>query len=153
MDKVNVGDKAPDFKLPSQNGEIVSLDDFKDKNNIVLYFYPKDNTPGCTIEACSFRDHYQDFKDAGAEVIGVSVDSTESHEKFAAAKKLPFILLSDENGKVRDDYGVTPSFLGLIPGRVTFVIDKKGIIRYKFSSMLQPAKHIEKTLEILKHID
>lgn len=153
MANIKVGEKAPDFTLPSQTGDMVSLSDFKDKNFIVLYFYPKDYTLGCTAEACSFRDNYQDFKDAGAEVIGVSIDSSESHSKFAASYNLPFILLSDKNGKTKEDYGVNPSFLGLIQGRVTFVIDKQGIVRYIFSSQLQPAKHIEKSLEIIKYIN
>src|SRR5579872_4220369 len=104
---VKVGDLAPDFTLPSATGESVSLESFIGKKNIVLYFYPKDNTGGCTAEACSFRDSYEVFKDAGAEVIGVSSDSADSHERFAAKHRLPFILLSDKDKAVRKLYGVS----------------------------------------------
>src|SRR5580693_10489045 len=112
---VKVGDKAPDFTLPAQSGERV----------VVMYFYPKDNTSGCTAEACAFRDSHEVFTDAGAEVIGVSSDSAEKHTAFADKYKLPFTLLSDRGGKVRKLYGV-PTVLGLIPGRVTYVIDREG---------------------------
>jgi peroxiredoxin Q/BCP len=149
--EVKVGDVAPDFTLPDQSGKPVSLKDFVGKKSIVLYFYPKDFSRGCTAEACAFRDSYEAFKDAGAEVIGVSSQSVESHDKFASLYKLPFILLSDEDGKVRKLYGV-PSTFGVLPGRVTYVIDKKGIVRYIFNSQLNPTKHIEEALRILKEI-
>src|SRR5260221_14398258 len=116
---VQVGDHAPDFTLPNQSGEPVRLSDFLGKTDIVLYFYPKDDTSGCTTEACSFRDSYEVFKDAGAEVIGVSSDSAESHQRFAAKNRLPFILLSDAGGALRKRYGVSTTF-GLLPGRVTY---------------------------------
>ena len=149
--EVKVGDVAPDFSLPDQSGRLVSLKDFVGKKSIVLYFYPKDFSRGCTAEACTFRDNYEAFKDAGADVIGVSSQSVESHDKFASLYKLPFILLSDEDGKVRKLYGV-PSTFGMLPGRVTYVIDKKGIVRYIFNSQLNPTKHIEEALRILKEI-
>jgi len=120
---VQAGDKAPDFTLPSQAGEQVRLSDRLGERVVVLYFYPKDETPGCTREACAFRDSYEVFTDAGAEVIGVSSDSAESHAAFAGHHKLPFTLLSDEGGRVRKSYGV-PATLGLLPGRVTYVIDR-----------------------------
>jgi len=148
---VKVGDVAPDFSLPDQSGKLVSLKDFVGKKSVVLYFYPKDFSRGCTAEACTFRDNYEAFKDAGADVIGVSSQSVESHDKFASLYKLPFILLSDEDGKVRKLYGV-PSTFGVLPGRVTYVIDKKGIVRYIFNSQLNPTKHIEEALRILKEI-
>lgn len=148
-EKVKVGDAAPDFTLSSQTGNTVSLRDFLGKKSIVLYFYPKDNTPGCTTEACSFRDSYEVFKDAGAEVIGVSSDSAQSHQQFATKNRLPFVLLSDENGAVRKLYGV-PSTLGLLPGRVTYIIDKQGIVRNIFSSQFTPEKHIEEALKTLQ---
>lgn len=97
-DKVGVGDGAPDFALPSQYGETVRLGDLIGEKVVVLYFYPKDDTPGCTAKACSFRDGYEDFVEAGAEVVGMSSDSAESHERFAAGNGLPFILLSDGGG-------------------------------------------------------
>lgn len=147
--KVKVGDAAPNFTLPSQTGNMISLRDFIGKKNIVLYFYPKDNTPGCTTEACSFRDSYQVFKDAGAEVIGVSSDSAQSHQQFAAKNRLPFVLLSDEDGAVRKLYGV-PATLGLLPGRVTYIIDKQGIVRHVFSAQFTPEKHIEEALKTLQ---
>src|SRR3972149_2530991 len=122
--KVNVGDMAPDFSLLSQTGENVTLSQFRGKKNVVLYFYPKDETRGCTREACTFRDSYELFTDLGAEVIGVSADSVESHKAFAEHHNLPFTLLSDVDNAVRKLYGVA-STLGIIPGRVTFIIDKK----------------------------
>src|SRR2546428_10045958 len=115
---VKVGDRAPDFTLGSLTGESVSLASFPGKN-IVLYFYPKDQTPGCTAEACAFRDSYEVFQEAGAEVIGISSDSEKSHQQFAAQHRLSFILLSDPGGVVRKFYGA-PATFGLLPGRVTY---------------------------------
>ena len=150
--KVNVGDKAPGFTLESQTGENVTLSDFLGKKNVVLYFYPKDETPGCTREACTFRDSYELFTDLGAEVIGVSADTVDSHKAFAEHHNLPFTLLSDLDNNVRKLYGAT-STLGFIPGRVTFIIDKKGVVRHLFSSQLQPEKHVEEAKEVLKKIN
>ena len=149
--KVKVGDVAPDFTLPSQTGNMVSLKNFLGKNNIVLYFYPKDNTPGCTTEACSFRDSYEVFRDAGADVIGVSSDTPESHQQFAKQHHLPFTLLSDIHGDTRKLYGV-PTTFGLLPGRVTYIIDKQGIVRHIFSSQFTPEKHITEALKTLQTI-
>lgn len=148
---VSVGDTAPDFTLPSQSGESVSLKDFIGKKSVVLYFYPKDDTPGCTAEACAFRDSYEVFKDAGAEVIGISDDSPDSHQKFAAKHRLPFILLSDSGKQLRKLYGV-PSTLGLLPGRVTYVIDKTGVVRHIFNSQLNFKGHIEESLKTLREL-
>jgi peroxiredoxin Q/BCP len=150
-ERIKVGDRAPDFTIKNQRGEPVSLKDYLGKKAVVLYFYPKDNSPGCTKEACKFRDSYEDFKDAGAEVIGVSSQSVESHSIFSTSFNLPFSLLSDEDGRVRSLFGV-PSSLGLIPGRVTYVIDKDGIVRHMFSSQLNPERHVEEALEILKSL-
>jgi peroxiredoxin Q/BCP len=150
--KVQVGDSAPDFTLPTQKtGEMFHLHDLIGKSAIVLYFYPKDDTPGCTSEACSFRDSYETFKQAGAEVIGVSSDSEESHRQFASKYKLPFILLSDKGGALRKKYGV-PTTLGMLPGRVTYVIDKEGIVRHIFSSQTNINKHITEALEVVRSI-
>lgn len=148
---IGVGDQAPDFALPSQDGSTVKLSDYRGKKHVVLYFYPKDETAGCTAEACSFRDNYEDFTDAGAEVIGVSSDSEKSHKSFAQHHRLPFKLLSDRGGKLRDAYGVKNT-LGILPGRVTFLIDKSGVVRHVFSSQLSPLKHVSETLEILKKL-
>ena len=149
---VKVGDKAPDFTLPSQFGDNVSLSEFFGKKNVVLYFYPKDESIGCTREACKFRDSYDVFTDLGAEVIGVSGQGIESHKSFATHHGLPFILLSDTEKKVRHLYGVH-STLGIIPGRVTYIIDKKGIVRHIFSSQSHPEEHVDEAIKVLKEID
>ncbi len=149
--KVEVGDRVPDFTLPNQDGAQVSLSSYLGKSALVLYFYPKDNTPGCTSEACSFRDSYEVFKDAGAEVIGVSADSSESHRKFATQHRLPFTLLSDRDGTVRKQMGV-PSTFGILPGRVTYVVDKEGIVRQLFAS-LSPDKHVSEALKTIQSIN
>jgi len=149
---VKVGDKAPDFTLPSQMGDKVTLSEFFGKKNIVLYFYPKDETPGCTREACNFRDSYEELANLGAEVLGVSGQSVESHKSFATHYGLPFILLSDIGNKVRELYGV-PSTMGLIPGRVTYIIDKQGIVRHIFSSQTQTQRHVEEAKNTLKELE
>jgi peroxiredoxin Q/BCP len=149
MARVGVGDPAPEFTLRSQSGEVVSLRQYLGKSEIVLYFYPKDNTPGCTTEANSFRGRYEVFKKMGAEVIGVSSDSVDSHRDFASKCDLPFTILSDPGGEVRKKYGV-PSSLGLLPGRVTYVIDKKGIVRHVFSSQFNPSKHVDEAVRALQ---
>ncbi len=147
-DGVSVGSKAPDFTLPSQSGEMVSLGDFLGKKPVVLFFYPKDETPGCTKQARAFRDGYEEFGKLDAEVIGISSDSVESHKGFAAKHFLPFLLLSDEGGKVRKLYGM-PSTFGLLPGRVTYVIDAEGVVRHIFASQLGVEKHVEEAREAL----
>jgi peroxiredoxin Q/BCP len=151
MISVKVGDRAPDFSLPSQSGKIVSLGDFLSKKSVVLYFYPKDDTPGCTAESCAFRDRYEVFQEAGAEVIGISADSPDSHQRFAAKYQLPFTLLSDTNNQVRKSYGV-PATLFVLPGRVTYVIDKQGIIRHIFDSQFDFKAHVEEALKTLQSI-
>jgi len=149
--ELQVGERAPAFSLVSQTGNVVSLEDYLGKSAVVLYFYPKDNTSGCTMEACSFRDSYDVFKQAGAEVIGVSSDSEKSHKQFASKHSLPFVLLSDEKGDLRKLYGV-PSALKILPGRVTYVIDKEGVVRHIFSDMLNARKHIDEALKIVQQI-
>lgn len=148
---VKVGDVAPDFMLPSQTGDLVSLSDFRGKKAVVLYFYPKDDTPGCTKEACAFRDRYEVFKEAGAEVIGVSGDSSQSHQQFATKYNLPFILLSDNGNELRKRYGV-PSTLWVLPGRVTYVIDSEGVIQHIFDSMLEFDRHVDEALKTLQTV-
>jgi thioredoxin-dependent peroxiredoxin len=149
---VEVGDKTPDFTLPSQMGDNVTLSEFIGRKNIVLYFYPKDETPGCTAEACTFRDSYEELAGLGAEVLGVSGQSVASHKSFASHYGLPFILLSDEDNRVRKLYGV-PSSLGLIPGRVTYIIDKQGIVRHIFNSQTQAPRHVEEAKKALREIE
>jgi peroxiredoxin Q/BCP len=148
---IQVGDKAPDFTLPSQSGEQVRLHDRLGERVVVLYFYPKDNTSGCTAEACAFRDSYETFTDAGAEVIGVSSDSAEKHAAFAGRHNLPFTLVADQGGRVRKSYGV-PSVLGVIPGRVTYVIDRTGTVRHVFSSMTNIDQHVNDALGVVKQL-
>ena len=150
MAKLNIGDPVPDFALLNQDGETVRLADYRGKKNIVLYFYPKDETPGCVMEACGFRDSYEDFLATGAEVIGVSADSVDSHKAFQRNRRLPFQLLSDPQNSVRKQYGVSGSLLGLLPGRETFVIGKSGQLLHRFASQLQIDSHISEALEILQ---
>lgn len=148
---VKTADPAPDFELADQEGAPVRLSSFRGKKSVVLYFYPKDETPVCTAEACAFRDAYEVFEGAGAQVIGVSSDSVESHKKFANKNRISFPLLSDLEGAVRKLYDVS-STLGILPGRVTFVIDQKGIVRHRFSSQFRPQKHIDEALKILNSL-
>ena len=150
-DKINTGDQAPDFTLPNQRGESVTLSDFRDKNTVVLFFYPKDETAGCTAEVCAFRDNYEVFTEAGAEVIGISSDSVKSHDSFARHHSLPFTLVSDHGGEVRKRYGV-PSTMGLLPGRVTYVIDRSGVVRHVFNSQVNIGAHITNALKIVQEI-
>jgi thioredoxin-dependent peroxiredoxin len=148
---IQVGDKAPDFTLPSQAGETVRLSDRLGERVVVLYFYPRDETRGCTAEACAFRDSHEVFAEAGAEVIGVSSDSVGRHAAFADHHKLPFTLLSDEGGRVRKSYGV-PAALGLLPGRVTYVIDRTGTVRHVFNSMINIGRHVNDALDVVKKL-
>jgi peroxiredoxin Q/BCP len=148
---IQVGDRAPDFSLPTQTGETVTLAQFLGKQPIVLYFYPKDDTPGCTIEACTFRDSYDAFQAAGAAVIGVSSDSIESHQSFASKYSLPFALASDRDGQLRKAFGV-PNALLVLPGRVTYVIDKAGIVRHQFNDMLNAKAHVSEALAIVQQL-
>jgi peroxiredoxin Q/BCP len=146
---IKAGGQAPDFSLPDASGRTIALADFRGRKPVVLYFYPKDDTPGCTKEACAFRDQIEQFTAAGAEVIGVSSDDGESHRAFAQKYQLPFTLLSDVDGEVRRLYGV-PATLGFLPGRVTFVIDKSGVVRHVFNSQMQATRHVEESLAALR---
>jgi len=149
MSKTRVGDEAPALSATAHTGQVVNLSDYRDKQAVVLYFYPKNETRVCTAEACGFRDAYEDFTKAGAVVIGVSSDSLDSHRKFVAERKLPFLLLSDSDGAMRKGFGV-PKTLGLIPGRVTYVIDKRGVVRHIFNSQFNADRHVSEALEIVK---
>ena len=148
---IEPGGPAPGFRLQTSTGEYISLEDFHGKKNVVVYFYPKDFTKGCTAEACEFRDSYEEFKNLGAEVIGISNDNQKSHGAFASEHKLPFILLSDPDGVVRKAYGVKKTF-GLVPGRVSFVIDKNGIVRHVFSSQSRATAHVGEALAVVKSL-
>ena len=144
-----VGQKAPDLTLNDQDKNPVSLASFRGQKNLVVYFYPKDDTPGCTKESCAFRDQFTAFSDVGAEVLGISSDSEASHKAFAEKHRLPFRLLADKDGAARRAFGV-PSTFGLLPGRVTFVIDKQGVVRHVFNSQMNPTKHVDEALDVLK---
>ncbi|PZD71329.1 Putative peroxiredoxin bcp [Acaryochloris thomasi RCC1774] len=148
---VKVGDSAPDFTLKSNKGKAVKLQSLYKRKPVVLYFYPKDDTPGCTKEACGFRDSYEVFQKLGAEVVGISSDSVDSHKEFATSNNLPFQLLSDEDDQVRKLYGV-PSTLGILPGRVTYIIDKKGIVQKVFNSQLNVNGHIKTAIKTLEEL-
>tara|TARA_R110002049_G_scaffold679_10_gene4026 strand:- start:556 stop:1011 length:456 start_codon:yes stop_codon:yes gene_type:complete len=145
------GEELPNFKLKDQNGNVFSINSVKGKKPVVIYFYPKNFTPGCTKEACSFRDNFEDFLAEGALVIGISSDSETSHNKFSAKYNLPFTLLADTKGKVRKLFGVRASFLGLLPGRETFVFNKDGKLTYKFQA-LNAQPHIDMALSELQKL-
>ncbi|MEP5613729.1 MAG: peroxiredoxin [Cyclobacteriaceae bacterium] len=150
---LKIGDQIPDVELVDQDGENISLRASVGRKAMVIYFYPKNNTPGCTLEACSFRDSYEEFVELGADVIGISGDSTSSHKQVVEKRRLPFILLSDNQKIAEKAFGVKRSVLGLLPGRVTFIIDKKGFVIDIFSSTTQPTKHVSTALEALKAAD
>ncbi|WVZ82162.1 hypothetical protein U9M48_029455 [Paspalum notatum var. saurae] len=149
--KVTKGSVPPNFTLKDQNGRPVSLNKFKGKP-VVVYFYPADETPGCTKQACAFRDSYEKFKKAGAEVIGISGDDAASHKAFAQKYRLPFTLLSDEGNRVRKEWGVPADLFGTLPGRQTYVLDKQGVVQYVYNNQFQPEKHIGETLKILQSL-
>lgn len=146
---LNKGSTAPDFSLPNQKNEQIRLYDLLEKGPVVLYFYPRDETRGCTAEACAFRDAYQDFLDAGAEVVGVSADSAEDHNSFAENHRLPFLLLSDSEKRTHKLYKV-PKSLFILPGRVTYVIGKDKKILHAFNSMFKPEQHVKEAIGVLK---
>ncbi|KAG6607556.1 Peroxiredoxin Q, chloroplastic, partial [Cucurbita argyrosperma subsp. argyrosperma] len=149
--KVNKGQAPPAFTLKDQDGRNVSLSKFKGKP-VVVYFYPADETPGCTKQACAFRDSYEKFKKAGAEVVGISGDDSSSHKAFAKKYRLPFTLLSDEGNKVRKEWGVPADLFGTLPGRQTYVLDKNGIVQLIYNNQFQPEKHIDETLKLLQSL-
>ena len=152
MSRVNVGDAAPNIALSTQGGEQIRLGDYSGKKTVVLFFYPKNGSPICTKEACAFRDAYEDFVEAGAVVIGVSGDSAAQHQAFASNHRLPFTLISDSDGKVRQAFGV-PKSMGLLPGRVTYVIDRQGVVRHVFSSQFAADRHVKEALGVIQTLD
>lgn len=145
-----IGMHAPDFSLPDQNGQLQHFSALKGEKYTVIFFYPKDHTPGCTAQSCSFRDNYTQFSSYGAKIIGISRDPWQSHKKFAEDYHLPFVLLSDSDGAVSKKFDVKKT-LGIFPERATFVIDKRGIVRYAFSSQFQVEQHIDGALEVVKN--
>lgn len=151
-DTVKVGSLLPSFSLKDQNGHEFDINSVKGKHNLVIYFYPKDETPGCTKEACSFRDQFEVFKKEDAVIIGISGQSVASHLEFANKYHLNFTLLSDEGNNVRKLFGVPGSILGM-PGRVTYVVNKKGKVVLVFNSQYDAEKHIEEAMKVLKDMN
>jgi peroxiredoxin Q/BCP len=148
-EKIGAGDVAPDFELLSQKGEKVRLSAFRGSKPVVLFFYPRANSAGCTAEVCAFRDSYEVFTDAGAEVIGISSDAVSAQEHFAGKHSLPFLLVSDEGGQVREAYGVPNSMGKLLPGRATYVIDKEGVVRHVFNSQMNINGHVKTAVKVI----
>jgi peroxiredoxin Q/BCP len=148
---VRTGDRAPHFRKTAHDGTVVEVGDDALDRVLVLYFYPKDETPGCTAQACSFRDNYEDFLDAGAQVVGVSMDTAEGHESFASNHRLPFPLIADTDRSLAKAFGVSKT-LGLLPGRVTYVIDRSGIVRMVFESQIRARKHVEEALDMVRKL-
>ncbi|MDB9823885.1 peroxiredoxin [Flavobacteriaceae bacterium] len=146
---LSIGDKVPSFELSDQHGELFKSETVIGKTPAVVYFYPKDETPGCTAEACSFRDSYEDFKALGAEVIGISSDSIGSHKRFAQRHRLPFILLADSKKKVQRLFKLPKILFGLYTKRITFVINAEGKVTYVHDSLLATS-HIKKALKAIQ---
>lgn len=145
---LKVGDTVPKFKAKDATGAIFDSESIIGTKAAVIYFYPKDDTPQCTAQACGFRDAYADFVNSGVEVIGISSDDVNSHQEFIRKYNLPFLLLSDSDKAIRKLFGVPPIFFGLLPGRVTYLVDKNGIIQMIFDSMMG-MKHVTKMIEKL----
>ena len=148
---MKVGDTAPDFNLEAHDGTFVQLSQFRGQSNVVIFFYPKDDTPGCTAEACSFRDNTSSFAALNADIWGVSGDDAVSHRRFAERHSLSFPLLCDRNNALRRQMGV-PKALGMLPGRVTYVVDPTGVIRHTFSNLLDGPAHVREAERVLKEL-
>jgi thioredoxin-dependent peroxiredoxin len=152
MDEIKIGSSIPLFKLPDQNGNLFDISSLVGKKNLVIYFYPKDDSPGCTAQACSFRDQFEVFNEADAIIIGISGQSVKSHKEFAVKHRLSFTLLSDEGDNIRKLFGVPTNLLGILPGRVTYIVDKSGKVIYTFNSQMQATKHVDEALRILRDL-
>jgi peroxiredoxin Q/BCP len=152
MNKIENGSLIPQFSLADQNGNLFDIHSELGKKNLVIFFYPKDDSPGCTAEACYFRDQFEVFTEANAMIIGISGQSVESHKKFAEKHRLSYTLLSDKGNKIRKQFGVPTDLFGLLPGRVTYVVDKSGKVVYTFNSQTQTSKHVDEALRILKEL-
>jgi peroxiredoxin Q/BCP len=152
MKKIKIESSIPTFTLPDQNGNLFDINSVLGKKNLVIYFYPKDDSPGCTAQACSFRDQFEVFKEADAVIIGISGQSVESHKEFALKHRLSFTLLSDQGDKIRKQFGVPTNLLGLLPGRVTYIADKTGKVIFIFNSQTKATEHVDEALRILKEL-
>jgi len=148
---LEIGDKVPSFSATKDNGEEFHSDEILGAQAVVIYFYPKNFTPGCIKEACDFRDSYEDFQKEGVEVIGISADTVKSHERFKSKYKVPFVFLSDAKGNLRKLFGVKSGLFGVLPGRETYVIDKAGIIRLNFNS-INASKHLKEAIKMVKQM-
>lgn len=149
---MKIGDLCPHFELTDQHGKSFKSSDWIGKKKLVIFFYPKDETPGCTKEACTFRDRHEEFLEFDCQVIGISSDSVDSHKQFATKHNFNFVLLADTDKKIRKLFGVPGSLFGLLPGRVTYIIDLNGKIRGIHNSQLNPVSHIEEALDLIKQM-
>jgi len=149
MPALSTGDQAPAFTATLQDGSTFDSTSLLGRKSLVLFFYPKDNTPVCTQQACAFRDAYEQFAAADVEVIGVSSDSPDSHRRFAEKHRLPFPIISDADSSLRRLFGV-PRALGIFPGRVTYVIDRAGVVRMVYNATLAAEPHVRKALEAIR---
>ena len=149
---VNVGDAVPDFTRTAHTGQTVTLSDYRGRSAVVLFFYPRDGSPVCTREACAFRDQDEAFAGANAVVIGISGGSAENHRRFAAENRLPYLLLSDEDGSLRTLFGV-PKTMGIFPGRVTYVVDREGRVRHVTNVQISAQRHIDEALQAVRELE
>lgn len=149
---LQIGEQMPSFTLHDQDGAEIASDSLTGDGPLVIFFYPADDTPGCTAEACGFRDQHQDFSEAGARVVGISRDSVASHADFVKKRNLPYTLLSDPDNHVRKAFGVPGGFMGLMPGRVTFVLDQGGALRAITESSFNPLKHVDQALDVVREL-
>ena len=147
-----VGSRIPSFTLPDQDGKLFDVEKALGQGPLVVFFYPKDETPGCTAEACSFRDATPELQKAGARVVGISRDSVASHKHFADKHGFQYPLLADVDGAVRERFGVGKALFGLADGRVTFVIDDKGIVRHRFESLMRATRHVDEAIAIVRSL-
>lgn len=152
MNKVVVGSSVPEFSLLDQHGGVFDMNVVMGKKNLVIFFYPQDDSPGCTKEACYFRDQFEIFREADAMIIGISGQSVESHRKFAEKYHLSYTLLSDAGNHIRHLFGVPTNLFGMLPGRVSYVVDKTGKVVFIFNSQLNVTRHVEEALAILKKL-
>lgn len=148
---MKIGERIPDFEVPDQDWNNMKSSELLGKPSVV-YFYPKDDTPGCTKQACTFRDQFEEFQDLGASVVGVSNDSPEEHRQFIEKYRIPFRLLSDIKGELRKKFDVPANLFGLIPGRVTFVFDQEGALIHQFHSQSKTEKHIDEALDAIRSL-
>jgi peroxiredoxin Q/BCP len=150
MEEISLGSSLPPFSLKDQDGKVFDIASVLGKKNLVIYFYPKDDSPGCTKQACSFRDQFEVFREADALIIGISSGSVKSHKAFAEKYQLNYTLLSDEGNNIRKLFGVPTNFMGLVPGRVTYIVNKEGKVVLVFNSQLNAEQHVLEALNMLK---